>query len=79
MLLSNPGVSQTSTELNGALGLIQKVGNFHTVRPNIAEKAGLWLLNINSIQPYTIRVVGKVILFHFPLFFVDLSRLAVNK
>ncbi|XP_017319797.1 von Willebrand factor A domain-containing protein 7 [Ictalurus punctatus] len=58
-ITSPSGVSQTSTELNGALGLIQKVGNFHTVRPNIAEKAGLWLLNINSIQPYTIRVVGQ--------------------
>ncbi|KAF4090723.1 hypothetical protein AMELA_G00055160 [Ameiurus melas] len=59
MLLSKPGVSQTSTELNGALGLIQKVGNFHTVSPNIAEQAGLWLLNMNSLQPYTIRVVGQ--------------------
>ncbi|XP_053478035.1 von Willebrand factor A domain-containing protein 7-like isoform X1 [Ictalurus furcatus] len=58
-ITSPSGVSQTSTELNGALGIIQKVGNFHTVRPNIAEKAGLWLLNINSVQPYTIRVVGQ--------------------
>lgn len=59
MLLSNPGISQSSTELIGALGLIQRVGNFHTVQPNISDPTGLWLFSVKSTQLYTIRVAGK--------------------
>ncbi|MCJ8730232.1 hypothetical protein PDJAM_G00181910 [Pangasius djambal] len=58
-LTSPSGVSQSSTELNGELGLIQRVGNFHTVQPNISEQTGLWHFSINSTQPYTIKVVGQ--------------------
>ncbi|KAB5581392.1 hypothetical protein PHYPO_G00175120 [Pangasianodon hypophthalmus] len=59
LLTSPSGVSQSSTELNGELGLIQRVGNFHTVQPNISEQTGLWHFSINSTQPYTIKVVGQ--------------------
>ncbi|GAA6112008.1 von Willebrand factor A domain-containing protein 7-like [Tachysurus ichikawai] len=71
-ITSPSGVSQSSTELNGMLGLIQRVGNFHTVRPNIAE-VGLWLFSIKSIQMYTIKVVGQSAL-DFMFDFVELSQ-----
>ncbi|XP_046719939.1 von Willebrand factor A domain-containing protein 7-like [Silurus meridionalis] len=58
-ITSPTGVSQKSTELSGMLGFIQKVGNFHTVKPNITEQTGLWLFRISSMQSYTIRVVGQ--------------------
>ncbi|XP_026795878.3 von Willebrand factor A domain-containing protein 7-like [Pangasianodon hypophthalmus] len=58
-ITSPSGVSQSSSELNGALGLIQRVGNFQTVQPNVAEQAGLWLFSIKSTQPYSIKVVGQ--------------------
>ncbi|XP_060729093.1 von Willebrand factor A domain-containing protein 7-like [Tachysurus vachellii] len=58
-ITSPSGVSQSSTELNGALGIIQKVGNFHTVQPNIADQTGWWVFDIKSTQPYSIRVVGQ--------------------
>ncbi|XP_062852458.1 von Willebrand factor A domain-containing protein 7-like [Trichomycterus rosablanca] len=59
--ITNPsGVSQSSAESNGSLGIIEKVGNFHTIRPNIsAQTAGLWLINTTSTYPYTIKVVGQ--------------------
>ena len=53
------GVLQTSAEPNGALGLIQMVGNFHAVRVNISDQAGQWFISINSAQPYTVKVIGK--------------------
>ncbi|GAA6112009.1 von Willebrand factor A domain-containing protein 7-like [Tachysurus ichikawai] len=71
-ITSPSGVSQSSTELNGTLGLIQRVGNFHTVRPNIAE-VGLWLFSIKSTQMYTIKVVGQSAV-DFMFDFVELSQ-----
>ncbi|XP_058242002.1 von Willebrand factor A domain-containing protein 7-like [Hemibagrus wyckioides] len=58
-ITSPSGVSQSSTVLKGALGIIQKVGNFHTVQPYIAEQTGLWAFEIKSAQPYSIKVVGQ--------------------
>ncbi|KAL7889496.1 hypothetical protein AOLI_G00017540, partial [Acnodon oligacanthus] len=52
-------VSQTSDEPSGALGLIETVGNFYTVRLTISDQAGLWLISINSTQPYTVKVLGQ--------------------
>ncbi|KAK2852313.1 hypothetical protein Q7C36_007514 [Tachysurus vachellii] len=72
-ITSPSGVSQSSTELNGTLGLIQRVGNFHTVRPNIAEQVGLWLFSIKSTQMYTIKVVGQSAV-DFMFDFVELSQ-----
>ncbi|KAK2852309.1 hypothetical protein Q7C36_007510 [Tachysurus vachellii] len=72
-ITSPSGVSQSSTELSGMLGLIQRVGNFHTVRPNIAEQVGLWLFSIKSTQMYTIKVVGQSAV-DFMFDFVELSQ-----
>ncbi|GAA6098474.1 von Willebrand factor A domain-containing protein 7-like [Tachysurus ichikawai] len=72
-ITSPSGVSQNSTELNGMLGLIQKVGNFYTVQPNISDQTGLWLFSINSTQPYTIKVVGQSEV-DFLFDFVELSQ-----
>ncbi|XP_047667867.1 von Willebrand factor A domain-containing protein 7-like [Tachysurus fulvidraco] len=72
-ITSPSGVSQSSTELTGMLGLIQRVGNFHTVRPNIAEQVGLWLFSIKSTQMYTIKVVGQSAV-DFMFDFVELSQ-----
>ncbi|KAM9477192.1 von Willebrand factor A domain-containing protein 7-like [Clarias gariepinus] len=66
------GISQSNTELNGALGIIHKVGNFHTLRPNIST-VGLWLFSITSTQPYTIKIVGKSEV-DFLFDFVELSQ-----
>ncbi|XP_060782511.1 von Willebrand factor A domain-containing protein 7-like [Neoarius graeffei] len=72
-ITSPSGVSQSSAELSGTLGPIQKVGNFHKMQPNVSDKTGLWLFSINSTQPYTIRVVGQSeIAFLFD--FVELSQ-----
>lgn len=57
MLSCNTGVSQNSSQ---TLWPIQRVGNIATVQPNEEELAGLWLISINSTQPYTIKVVGKI-------------------
>ncbi|XP_058236777.1 von Willebrand factor A domain-containing protein 7-like [Hemibagrus wyckioides] len=72
-ITSPSGVSQNSTKLNGTLGLIQKVGNFHIVQPNIAEQVGLWLFSINSTQPYSIKVIGQSVV-DFMFYFVELSE-----
>ncbi|KAF4090717.1 hypothetical protein AMELA_G00055270 [Ameiurus melas] len=72
-ITSPSGVSQSSAELNGTLGLIETVGNFYTVQPNIAEQTGLWLFNITSTQPYTIKVVGQSEV-DFLFEFVELSQ-----
>ncbi|KAK3554501.1 hypothetical protein QTP70_024406, partial [Hemibagrus guttatus] len=72
-ITSPSGVAQSSTELNGMLGLIQKVGNFHTVQPNTSDQTGLWLFSINSTQPYTIKVVGQSKV-DFLFDFVELSQ-----
>ncbi|XP_027023495.2 von Willebrand factor A domain-containing protein 7-like [Tachysurus fulvidraco] len=72
-IVSPSGFSQNSTVLNGTLGRIRKVGNFHTVQPNIADQTGLWLFNISSTQPYTIKVVGQSAV-DFMFDFVELSQ-----
>lgn len=59
MIISNLGVSQSSAQQSGAMGLIEKVGNFHMVHPNISNQEGKWLIRINSTQPYTLKVLGK--------------------
>ncbi|XP_028256290.1 von Willebrand factor A domain-containing protein 7-like isoform X1 [Parambassis ranga] len=58
--LTNPsGVSQNSNEANGKLGTIQSVGNLRRIRLNHDKQAGTWKININSNQPYTIKVTGQ--------------------
>lgn len=58
MVLCNIGVSQNSTL--ATVWPIQRVGNFDTVQLNEQDPAGLWLFSINSTEPYSIKVVGKI-------------------
>lgn len=58
--LTNPaGLSQNDTESSGALGTIQRVGNFVTVRLNTTGEGGQWGIHMRSTQPYTIKVIGQ--------------------
>ncbi|KAL7877063.1 hypothetical protein SRHO_G00037060 [Serrasalmus rhombeus] len=58
-ITSPSGVSQTSSQPSGVLGFIEKVGNFHTLHPNVSDQTGLWLISIKSTQPYTVKVLGQ--------------------
>ncbi|KAM7418547.1 hypothetical protein PAMA_015926 [Pampus argenteus] len=58
--LTNPaGVSQSHTEASGKLGTIQTVGNLRRIRLNADKLTGTWQININSNQPYTLKVTGQ--------------------
>ncbi|XP_052410113.1 von Willebrand factor A domain-containing protein 7-like [Carassius gibelio] len=72
-ITSPSGDSQTNEELNGTLGLVEHVGNFYTVRLSILDQVGLWNINIASLQPYTIKVLGQSDI-DFLFNFVELSE-----
>ncbi|XP_039860583.1 von Willebrand factor A domain-containing protein 7-like isoform X4 [Simochromis diagramma] len=58
--LTNPaGVTQSQSEASGKLGTIQTVGNLHRIRFNSEKQAGNWQININSNQPYTLKITGQ--------------------
>ncbi|XP_053712755.1 von Willebrand factor A domain-containing protein 7-like [Synchiropus splendidus] len=58
--LTNPsGVSQTSTEATGKLGTIKSTGNLMRINLNPDKASGKWKLQINSNQPYTVKVTGQ--------------------
>uniref|UniRef100_A0A668S8L1 von Willebrand factor A domain containing 11 n=1 Tax=Oreochromis aureus TaxID=47969 RepID=A0A668S8L1_OREAU len=58
--LTNPaGVTQSQSESSGKLGTIQTVGNLHRIRLNSDKQAGTWQININSNQPYTLKITGQ--------------------
>ncbi|KAL2097668.1 hypothetical protein ACEWY4_006875 [Coilia grayii] len=56
---SATGVSQKHNETTGALGTIKRVGNFFRVHVTKPLEKGLWFINILSIQPYTVKVIGQ--------------------
>ncbi|XP_035856536.1 von Willebrand factor A domain-containing protein 7 isoform X2 [Sander lucioperca] len=59
-ILTNPaGVSQSSNEATGKLGTIKTVGNLRRIRFNADIQTGTWKININSNQPYTLKVTGQ--------------------
>ncbi|XP_076004000.1 von Willebrand factor A domain-containing protein 7-like [Genypterus blacodes] len=61
--LTNPaGVSQSHSEASGNLGTIQTVGNLRRIRLNADMQTGTWQININSNQPYTLKVTGQSII-----------------
>ncbi|XP_066535056.1 von Willebrand factor A domain-containing protein 7-like isoform X2 [Hoplias malabaricus] len=71
--ITNPsGASQSSDQTSGDVGIIQTVDNFQTVHPNIADVAGVWLISMNSEEPYTIEAFGKSPI-DFLFDFVELS------
>ncbi|KAI3352264.1 hypothetical protein L3Q82_005241 [Scortum barcoo] len=58
--LTNPaGVSQNHNEASGKLGSIKSVGNLWRIRLNADKQTGNWQININSNQPYTLKVTGQ--------------------
>nr|XP_020451861.1 von Willebrand factor A domain-containing protein 7-like [Monopterus albus] len=58
--LTNPaGVNQTQSEASGKLGTIQNVGNLRRIHLNDDKQTGTWQININSNQPYTLKVTGQ--------------------
>ncbi|XP_030643651.1 von Willebrand factor A domain-containing protein 7-like [Chanos chanos] len=58
-ITSPSGMSQSSTESNGTLGMIQTAGNFLTIRPYSQNGTGLWQISVNSTQPFTVKVTGQ--------------------
>uniref|UniRef100_A0A8C9Y1V7 von Willebrand factor A domain containing 11 n=1 Tax=Sander lucioperca TaxID=283035 RepID=A0A8C9Y1V7_SANLU len=59
-ILTNPaGVSQSSNEATGKLGTIKTVGNLRRIRFTADIQTGTWKININSNQPYTLKVTGQ--------------------
>ncbi|KAM4595726.1 von Willebrand factor A domain-containing protein 7 [Fundulus diaphanus] len=61
--LTNPaGVTQSNNEASGKLGTIQTVGNLWRFRLNADKQSGDWTINIQSNQPYTLKVTGQSII-----------------
>ena len=54
-----PGVSQSQNEASGELGTIQTVGNLWRIRLDAAKQTGTWKININSKEPYTLKITGQ--------------------
>ncbi|KAI4895400.1 hypothetical protein NFI96_022023, partial [Prochilodus magdalenae] len=73
-ITSPSGVSQKSAETSGALGLIQTVGNFHTVRLHVSDLVGQWFISINSAQPYTVKVLDSNVTLLFSMLGGDRVR-----
>nr|XP_046266993.1 von Willebrand factor A domain-containing protein 7-like [Scatophagus argus] len=57
-LISPSGVSQQSTNTSGSLTTsFQSVGNFKTLQ--LKTQVGLWKINVQSTNPYALKVVGE--------------------
>ncbi|XP_058497636.1 von Willebrand factor A domain-containing protein 7 [Solea solea] len=56
------GVTQSNTETTGKLGTVQTVGNLARIRLNDDKKKGKWKINVNSKEPYTVKVTGQSII-----------------
>ncbi|XP_075893051.1 von Willebrand factor A domain-containing protein 7-like [Nelusetta ayraudi] len=58
--LTNPaGVSQGHKQASGDLGTIQTVGNLRRICLRSDRQSGKWQININSEQPYTLKITGQ--------------------
>ncbi|XP_008295263.1 von Willebrand factor A domain-containing protein 7-like [Stegastes partitus] len=58
--LTNPsGLTQNQNETSGRLATIQTVGNLWRIQINSARETGAWKIQINSNQPYTLKVTGQ--------------------
>ncbi|KAK6324606.1 hypothetical protein J4Q44_G00039480 [Coregonus suidteri] len=58
-LTSPSGVSQSDSEANGPLGTIQTVGNLRRVSLTSHNHTGLWEISMNSIEFYSLKVIGQ--------------------
>lgn len=54
------GVSQGHNQASGDLGTIQTVGNLRRIRLRSDRQSGKWQININSEQPYTLKITGEI-------------------
>lgn len=54
------GVSQGHNQASGDLGTIQTVGNLRRIRLRSDRQSGKWQININSGQPYTLKITGEI-------------------
>ncbi|KAI4879289.1 hypothetical protein NFI96_006050 [Prochilodus magdalenae] len=61
-IIAPSGQSQSSDQSDGSLAMIQTVVNFHMVRVKNSSQPGLWSINIDSVQPYTLKVTGKSVI-----------------
>ncbi|XP_056135904.1 von Willebrand factor A domain-containing protein 7 [Lampris incognitus] len=61
-LTSPAGETQSNDETSGKLGIIQTVGNLRRIRLYEDKEAGTWRININSNEPYTLKVTGQSII-----------------
>ncbi|XP_014906404.1 uncharacterized protein PB18E9.04c-like [Poecilia latipinna] len=53
------GVSQSSSESRGSLGLISTAGNLWVLSLNSEIQAGQWAITIDSNTAYTVKVTGR--------------------
>ncbi|XP_070777457.1 von Willebrand factor A domain-containing protein 7-like [Enoplosus armatus] len=58
-LTSSTGVSQSSSQSSGPLGSFTTVGNLRRLSVNIGNQTGLWGISVNSINPYSVKVIGQ--------------------
>lgn len=54
------GVRQGHNQASGDLGTIQTVGNLRRIRLKANRQSGKWQININSAQPYTLKITGEI-------------------
>uniref|UniRef100_A0A3Q1BJ52 von Willebrand factor A domain containing 11 n=1 Tax=Amphiprion ocellaris TaxID=80972 RepID=A0A3Q1BJ52_AMPOC len=60
--LTNPaGMTQNQDQASGQLATIQTVGNLRRIRLNSEKHTGAWKIQINSNQPYTLKVTGQIL------------------
>ncbi|XP_008295266.1 von Willebrand factor A domain-containing protein 7-like isoform X3 [Stegastes partitus] len=58
--LTNPsGLTQDQSETSGRLATIQTVGNMWRIQINSTRETGAWKIQINSYQPYTLKITGQ--------------------
>lgn len=58
--LTNPaGVSQSSSQTNGALASITTAGNLRRLKVSADNMTGSWSISIDSTNPYTVKVTGQ--------------------
>lgn len=58
-LTTPTGVTQSSSQANGALGTIQTVGNLWRIRVKADKESGTWKISITSNNPYTLKITGQ--------------------
>ncbi|XP_077379831.1 von Willebrand factor A domain-containing protein 7-like [Festucalex cinctus] len=58
-LTSSTGVTQNSSELDGPLGSLSVAGNLQQLRLNNDSQTGLWEINVDFDDLYSVKVTGQ--------------------